>query len=364
MPAKSPRFDYNRPRFGISRKSTTAMAFAPIWKDYAVTLDTGVSYADFEIRVGDDTGPLIYSGRAYTRPGETDPTARINDICAGYIAGTFPNLGTRFTPMQVSETFSVVVGGSEVDNVTFVNDWSYDDSKAWTAGDVLSDPVNGELDPRQVLFFSVLSGQTSVNVTIYFTDGTSAVVAVPVAFSADFNDDFNGDFAQQDDPSRSGTAILDLSAFSGVDRVAFLGITMKVRQQGCARYCAAYVNAFGGWDTLILDGYTTRQDALVRHTIDVEHDNGDLAARGRKDYAIEVTPSWTLRTGFLTDAQSLRMRHLLNSTEVYLQDLMTGEWRPVVIADTETPVQSFKGNGRQRNEYTFNAQLAQERFRR
>lgn len=340
------------------------MPFAPIWKDRIVTLASNAAYADFEIHVGDDTGPLIYSGRAYARPGETDVTARINDVCANYLAAELPDLGSRFTSMQVSETFTTVVGGTVVDSVTFVNDWSYDPAKTWTAGSVLSDPVTGELDPRQVLFFSVLSGAQTVNVTIYFNDGTSAVVAVPVAFSADFNDDFNWDFAQSDDPSRSGTAVLDLSPFTDVDRVSFEGIVMKVRQQGCARYLVAYVNAFGGWDTLILDGNYNRQDALVRHTLDVITDNADLSARGRKDYAIEIAPSWTLRTGYLNDEQSLRMRHLLNSVEVYLCDLADGSWRPVVLTDTETPVLNFKGNGRRFNEYTFNAQLAQERFRR
>lgn len=340
------------------------MPFAPIWKDRIVTLASNTDSADFEIRVGSLAGELIYSGRAYARPGETDVTARINDVCSAYLSASLPDLGSRFTSMQVSETFVTAVGGVAVDTVTFVNDWSYDPAKAWDAGSVLSDPVTGELDPRQALFFSVLSGAQTVNVTIYFTDGTSAVVAVPVAFTADFNDDFNGDFAQSDDPDRSGTAVLDLSQFTDVDRVSFGDVTMKVRAQGCARYLVAYVNAFGGWDTLVLDGNYNRQDALVRHTLDVIADNADLSARGRKDYAIEISPSWTLRTGYLTDDQSLRMRHLLNSVEVYLCDLAEGSWRPVVLTDPETPVQNFKGNGRRFNEYTFNAQLAQERFRR
>ena len=340
------------------------MALAPIWKDYIVTLDTGVTYADYEIHLGSDTGPLLYAGRAYNRPGESDPVARINEVCAGYLAGTLPDLGSRFTPMQVSETFSVVVGGSEVDNVTFINDWSYDPSKTWAAADCLSDPITGELDPRQWLVFSVLSGATSVNVTIYFDDGTSAVVVVPVAFTADFNDDFNGDFAQADDPSKSGTAVLDLSPFTGIERVSFLGNTLPVRGNTCARYAVYYTNAFGGWDTFLLDGYDTRTDGLTRHTIGQDYDNTDQSGRGLRDYAIEVTPAWVLRTGLLTDDQSGRMHHLLNSANVYLCDLASGEFRPVVLTDGEAPVQTYKGNGRRPITYTFNARLAQERVRR
>ena len=340
------------------------MALAPIWKDYPVTLASNTAYADFEVHLTDDTGPLIFAGRAYTRPGETDPVARINDICAGYLAGTLPDLGSRFTPMQVSETFSVVVGGTEVDNVTFINDWSYDPGKTWAAADCLSDPITRELDPRQWLVFSVLSGATSVNVTIYFDDGTSAVVAVPVAFTADFNDDFNGDFAQSDDPSKSGTAVLDLSPFTGIERVSFLGITLRVRDNACAKYAVYYTNAYGGWDTFLLDGFDTRTDGLTRHTIEQDYDNGDLSGRGLRDYAIEVAPAWILRTGILTDDQSSRMHHLLNSANVYLCELATGQFLPVVLTDTEAARQDFKGNGRRPNQYTFGARLAQERVRR
>lgn len=340
------------------------MPFAPIWKDRTVTLASNAAYADFEIHVGSLAGELIYSGRAYARPGETDPVARINDVCAAYLSVHLPNLGNGYTSMRVSETFVTAVGGVAVDTITFVNDWSYDHDRVITASTPLSDPVTGELDPRQVLFFSVLDGTATVTAVLHFQDGTTLTVVVPVVHTADFDNGFNEDFSIDEDNSGSGTAILDLSTFSGLNRVTVNGKNYTVREQGCARYLVAYVNAFGGWDTLILDGNYNCQDALVRHTLDRIIDNADPTARGRKDYAIEIAPSWTLRTGFLTDDQSLRMRHLLNSVEVYLCDLADESWRPVVLTDTETPVQNFKGNGRRFNEYTFNAQLAQERFRR
>ena len=340
------------------------MPIAPIWKDRIVKLASWSDYADYEIRLDSTSGPLIYSGRSYPRPGQTDIFARINDVCADHIGAELPDFANRFTPMRVSATFVVVVGGTQKDLVTFVNDWSYDNTKAWASGAHLSDPIVPDLDPRQVLFFSILSGASSVNVTLTYIDGTTATIVVPVAFTADFNDDFNGDFAQSNDPSKSGTAILDLSAFSGLRSVTFLGLTLPVRTSGCARYVAAYVNAYGGWDTMILDGEPSRTDALVRHTADIDYDNTDGAARGRRDYAIEVTPTWTLRTGILTDDQSLRMHHLLASTEIFLQDLSDGTFYPVVLTDTDAPRKTYKSGARQVNTYAFTAQLAQGRIRR
>ena len=77
-----------------------------------------------------------------------------------------------------------------------------------------------------------------------------------------------------------------------------------------------------------------------------------------------MAPAWTLRTGILTDGQSARMHHLLNSPQVYLCDLDEGRFFPVVLTDDTHDRQSYKGNGRRPNQYNFNAQLAQERFRR
>lgn len=339
------------------------MALAPIWKDRAVTLATA-TYADYEIRIGDTSGPVIFSGRAYARPGEADVVARINDICASHLGAALPDFGSRFTPMQVSETFVTMVGGSSVDTITFYNDWSYDDGYVADPDVPLSDPITGELDPRQWLVFSILSGAASADVTLHFNDGTTSLISVPVAFSADFNDDFNGDFADEDDPGKSGTAVLDLSAFTDLAAVEFMGVTLSVRQTACARYALYYTNAYGGWDSFILDGQEALTDQLTRHTISLDIDNSDLCGRGIKDYALEIAPEWTLRTGILTDGQSLRMAHLLNSVEVYLCDLGSGAFRPVVLTDTSHARQTYASNGRRPNQYTFTARLAQDRFRR
>ena len=337
------------------------MPFAPIWKDRIVTLASSATYADFEIRVGSLAGELIYRGRAHARPGETDVTARINDVCAAYLSAGLPDFSQDFTLMDISRTFVVVVGGAVVETVTFVNDWSYDPTRVITAETSLSDPILPEVDPRQAMIISVAGSGVVLSATLTFEDGSTIIKSITPGGS--YNASFNWSY-DKGGTEGPGVAVLDLSVYSGLVRVEVGGLSYAVRQSGCARYLVAYVNAYGGWDTLILDGVFNRRDALVRHTLDRIIDNSDPTARSRKDYAIEIAPEWTLRTGFLTDDQSLRMRHLLNSVEVYLCDLTDGSWRPVVITDTETPVQSFKGNGRRLNEYTFTAQLAQERFRR
>lgn len=317
------------------------MPFAPIWKDRIVTLAAGADYADFEIRIGSTAGELLYTGRAYRRPGSADVVARINDVCADYLASTLP--GASFPPSssRIAETFVTVVGGSAVDTVTFVADWSYDQLRTITAATPLSDPILPELDPRQPFLVSYLG--TPGAVTLTFQDNTTQTVTPASAGPA--------------------TAVIDLATYEGLASVSYNGTTWKVAEN-CSRFLVAYFNAFGGWDTLVLDGIPVRRDDLVRHTIDTDYDNTDPTARGRRDYAIEVSPAWTLRTGILTDAQSEKMHHLLNSPDVYLLDFADMVWRPVVLTDTTHDEQTYRSNGRRPAVYEFNAQLAQERFRR
>lgn len=346
------------------------MALAPIWKDYNVTLYSGYTYSavDFEVRVNGWNGSVIYAGRAHRRPDAADITARINDICADYIAAVLPRLTGGYTFMGSAETFYVVAypGGvaTQVVSVTFWNDWSYDPEFDPLHMD-LAYPINGIVDPRQLLFYSVLPGANSVTATIHYHDGTSEQVVLPIYGSGDFSRDFSPDFSIAV-AGASGTAVLDLSQYTGhggAARVVIGGTTYTVADR-CRTYCVYYVNAYGGWDQLVLDGQAARRDDLVRYTMAQDYDNTQAAARGRKDYAIEVTPAWDLRTGLLSDDASLRMDNLINSTEVYLCELATGRFQPVLLTDTSADRKTYKSNGARPNAYTVNAQLAQERFRR
>ena len=338
----------------------------PIWKDKTVTLGSGASY-DFEIRLGSSSGPAIYAGKAYKRPGASNTVVRINDICADWLAAGLPALApVGFTALELAAKFSVCayISGSwtQKELVEFYDDWSYDRLFDVSA-DPLSCPIIAELDPRQTVLVSVINA-ASVTFTLTYADNTTSTVVVNIAHSADFNDDFNDDFSDLGTGSTSGAAVLDLSSFTDLVSVSANGVTWKVRQDTCARYLVYYTNAYGGWDSLILDGIARTSDALTRHTALREYDNNDSDQRGWKDYAVEVERNWELNTGFLTDDQSELMHHLLNSTDVFLYDLSTGEITPVVLTDTGAQRKTYRGNGRQVIQYTFNAKEAQLQVRR
>lgn len=337
----------------------------PIWQDYTVTLDTGVDSASYLIRET-ATGSTIFSGKAYTRPGATDPVARINDICADWLHNTLPVEAAAlspadFTALSLPVTFEVEVGGAVVDTVAFYDDWSYDPGFDYTTQG-LSAPINGRIDCRQWIPCTVLEAP-EVSALITFTDGTTTTVLIPLEVQADFNIDYNEDFAVAVHLSGSGTAVFDLSQWMDVASVQLNGLTTYRVVTCCGEYALLYRNAYGGWDTFLIEGNTLEADALTRHTTAIDYDNASGRERGVRNYVNELRKGWTFHTGFLTDDQAGRMHHLLNSPDVYLQDLAGGTIVPVVLTNTETQYKRF-ANGRRMAEYTITAELAQERVRR
>lgn len=356
-------FIYGKPAFYILPKRRI-MAIAPIWKDYFVTLGTGV-VIPFRIRVQNQSGDIIYNGKSHIKPGETNNTIRINDICADYLTNALPALSqAEFSALSFPLNFVVEVFLQDwkiAGQVQFMNDWSYDDSyDPATMG--MSFPVNGRIDSRQWLVFSALNA-SNITATLTFTDGTTSQVTIPVEISADFSNDFNNDFARAARAAGSGTAVFDLSAWDNVASVTINGKTWEVVTD-CREWVVYYVNAYGGWDSLLIEGNTLETDSLKRHTREMEYDNRSIQNRGTQNYVNEITKSYTLHTSWMSDVESLRMHHLLNSPEVYLFNINTGEMIPVTLNNTTTEYKTYKNNGGRLVNYTIDATLAQERIRR
>ena len=334
----------------------------PIWKDYYVNLGTAES-VQFRILVGDD---VIYTGKAFKRPGKANNEIRINDICADYLENVFPDLEqTTFTGSNLPLTFVIqTMSGSSWStraSVQFDNNWSYDyDYNPATMG--MSFPVNNKIDIRQWVVFTAYNAST-ITATITLANGSSFDVIIHVEISDDFNDDYNFDFSKSVRAAQTGTAVFDLSQWGDVRSLTIGNKVFKV-VNGCSRYALYYVNAYGGWDSLLIEGNDAEADNLTRHIRETEYDNRSIQNRGVHNYVNEISKTMTLHTSWLSDDESSRMHHLLNSTNVYLGDLVTGQMIPVILTDTRTDYKTYKGNGGRLVNYTINVTIAQERIRR
>ena len=337
----------------------------PIWKDYFVTLGTGTAF-DYRI-VLTDTSALVYSGRAVARPGETDVVIRINDVCADYLVNVLPTISDQdfsYLHLPLSFTVQAYIANTwtDVESVAFLNDWSYDYSyDAATMG--LSFPITGRIDARMPIIWTGIN-VPDVTMTIHYLDETTETVVVPVATYPDFNNDFNHDFARSVRTAGSGSAVffvdqydLDLIDYFEVGRSTFRVVT------SCARYALYYVNAYGGWDCLLIEGASIESDDLTRYKMESEYDNRDIANRGVRNYANEISRGFTLHTGWLLGDQGMMMHNLINSTDVFLYDIASNEMIPVTISNPSCEYKTNKTEGRL-VDYAVNVQIAHYMVRR
>lgn len=338
----------------------------PIWKDYFVNLGTSDSMY-YRLLV---EGEVIYSGRAFKRPGQTYNEVRINDICADYLTNVLPTMAeSLFSALTFPITFTVESsssgsGWTTVESVQFMNDWSYDyEYNPATMG--LSFPINGHIDKRQWLIISEFQAD-SIEVDLVMRDGNISTYILPVAISDDFNDDFNSDFARSVRSAQTGTAVFDLLSLEGNADIVkvIIGNRQYEVVSDCKRYALYYSNAYGGWDSFLIEGNVKEADNVTRHIREIEYDNRSSQNRGRQNYVNELDKTFVLHTSWLNDNEAARMHHLLNSTDVYLYDINTGEMMPVVITNTTTEYKTFKGNGGKLVNYSINVSLAQDRIRR
>ena len=318
------------------------MSAVPIWKDKIVSL--GSSDVDFRILKMDDSS-VIYTGKAYKAPGASTVPIRINDVCADYLVNELPTITDRTFTELIKPSFKVQKKPSsswtDVETVEFYNDWSYDYS---FSSSLISLPIITRVDARMFILTTKLQTGT-VTATYKNKSGTNSNRTTSVSGTKD------------------GTAVFKVNAISNPAQVTVNGYTYKVVTD-CAKFALYYVNAFGGWDQFLIEGNEMETDSLERFLLEMVYDNTNVKNRGIDNYVSEITKSWTLNSGLLTDSEAARMYHLLDSCMVYLQDLATNTFYPVIISSNTCEYKTYRNQGRRMFNYTFTIELAQNRIRR
>lgn len=334
----------------------------PIWKDHYVSLGSAESI-QYRILAG---GSIIYSGKAWRKPGNNEVVIRINDICADYLNHILPNLSAEeFTELQYPINFIIqsYINGQwqNASSVEFLNDWSYDYSY-----DVLTEgmafPINGRVDTRQWLTYTAY-GVDDITAKITYKDGSSKSVSIPLEINGDFNSDFNTDFARSVRAAGGGTAVFNVGDYANAAQIEIGKARYQVVSE-CSRFALYYINAHGGWDSLLIEGNHQEADDLQRYLRDVEYDNRDVQNRSKKNYINEITKKMVLHTSWMSDAESLKMYHLINSIDVYMYDFQSEQMIPVVVDNAQCKYKTYKGEGCKLVNYTIDVTIAHDRIRR
>lgn len=133
----------------------------------------------------------------------------------------------------------------------------------------------------------------------------------------------------------------------------------------CWEYMLAYVNAFGAWDTLLVEGATKQTDEYTRTTFKQAYRTSASAMpRGTVVIQNDIEKKYTLVTGWLSDDQASRMHHLLGSTNVYLYDRVERRYIPVVLTNSSCEYKTYRNQGAHMVNYTIEATVAQNFTRR
>lgn len=362
------------------------MAWLPIWKRVEYDLKheahlTGDSVR-YRIRVIDDIqdagdpteGEIIHEGIAATSTaGGQSIIISPNKVAADYLSAPFQNTtGGGWHSQLLGRIFCLDYWDTDGLWIAqtywcFYGDWSYDyDFDIEAMG--LSHPIRAIAVPNQWLVASVIDwdDQRQVNFLLTYADGTTQTIQQDLFRTADFNSDFNADFAiSAGEYNVAGYAALYLGAYAGLVKVqvvypAATDIILaeyKVAEQACKRYALYYRNAYGGMDSLLLDGVQKRE-TYARSTITRNVDNSVQGARAIQNYRNGVVEGWELRLNALTDEAASRMHHLVGSAEVYLCDLIADTLTPLVLTDSECVARTF-ANGHKRLDWKLAATTAQ-----
>lgn len=317
----------------------------PIWLDHYVDLGTSSSVR-FRVKYA---GAVIYDGKAYPLPSSGTISVKINDICADYV---------RRAP---APTFAVekLVGGTwqSVESVRFINDWSYD--YGYFRRLECKEPIERVIDPRQAILISYYDAPESVPATINWTEEGS-LVSEAMSFVPYEADDAFGEAME-----KAGTwhDTADEYAYGEDPYIVLAGVRYAL-ENTCAEWEVVYLNAYGGYDQLLIRGNVAVEDTIERQNFTRIYDNRDATAHGSVTAANELKTRYTLSTGFMGDESSALMPQLLNSPDVWLRNLNTGEVVPVTLDNTTTEHKTFKTNGGRLNQYTFTATDARNKTRR
>lgn len=327
------------------------MANIAIWKDYYQGL--GTSPRSYIVKLGANT---IYAGLAFTRPGEAQPYTKVNDIAAPYLKQTVPfeggdSMEDDYVSADIFLTFKVYDNNNSQigSDIAFFYDWSGDPDHNTLAATVgCHANITGKCAKNAPLVYTLYNANPissdSNNVKVRSTSNTGGTTLM--AWQG------IGNYVLAD-PSAS---------LANIDTWIQIG-RLRLDVVDCVRYVVYYVNAYGGWDELPIEGAVKEWREYEKHYLKRVYNNASPVPRGEVNYANEESRFWEMTTGWLTDDQAGRMHHLIGSPLVYLYDTATQILRPVVVTDTQVESRAYAREGKPIF-YTFTLKEAREGMRR
>lgn len=330
------------------------MTYLPIYQDLKHTFASSDSLVHYTITDANDN--LLYEGSAYRKPGQEKAFIYINRIVSSNI-NIKDIAGPSLSWVNDYATFTAVVKEVALNNTVyrttyrFVYNWDYE-SGAYTSTVNINYPVTVEISPNDMIPISYWVGDTvpQISAKYHFPDGTESTVNLDQTGA--ITNDINTINIQS---SINRTALVSSDS---VDIIVGDVIINTYHTNSCNRYTLYYYNKRGGVDVMPLNGGLTKSDDFDRTVFNVEYENSSKSNIAKKVINNNITTKYTATTRFMTDEQAARFaKHFLSSPAVMMHDNVDNETYSVILDENSADYKTFKSNGRQFNQYTFNFSL-------
>ena len=316
----------------------------PTWQDVFVPIprisddESNITYSVSVMNNETSEYEVVYRGNAVFT--DKDPEINITEIVRDYVEDNIAISGEAAYTQKMDLTKVMLNTGEEDDNLVaslyYYYDYSFDKDFKLTR----NMPILNYFDARQNIFLSFLnlSGETNI---IRISAGGRLL-----RLRLDTPGIFHNKLAHHE-----GNIIVNAPDKS----------TTLTSKNTCAKYAIYYLNPLGGWDQLLIEGKVVKTIKLENKSYKRNFDNNTNEFEN-KHYLKNLTTSYKLTTGYLTDAQAKLMPNLIETTKAYLFELDTNNYIPVLINTTSVDIKTYRNQGRKLFTYTIEVQESQNKF--
>ena len=316
----------------------------PTWQDVFIPIprisddESSITYSVSVMNNETGEYEVVYRGNAVFT--DKDPEINITEIVRDYVEDNIDVSGEAGYTQKIDLTKVMLNTGEEGDNLVaslyYYYDYSFDKDFKLTR----NMPILNYFDVRQNIFLSFLnlSGETNI---IRISAGGRLL-----RLRFDTPGIFHHKLAHHE-----GNIIVNAPDKS----------TTLTSKNTCAKYAIYYLNPLGGWDQLLIEGKVVKTIKLENKSYKRNFDNNTNEFEN-KHYLKNLTTSYKLTTGYLTDAQAKLMPNLIETTKAYLCELDTNNYIPVLINTTSVDIKTYRNQGRKLFTYTIEVQESQNKF--
>ena len=316
----------------------------PTWQDVFVPIartsddESSITYSVSVLNNETGTYEVVYRGNAVF--ADKDPEINITEIVRDYVEDSI-DISREAGYTQKTDLTKVMLSTEEesdnlVASLYYYYDYSFDKNFKLTR----NLPILNYFDVRQNIFLSFLNLSGETNIIRISANGRL------FRLTFDTPGIFHHKLAHHE-----GNIIINTPD----------NRTVLTSKNTCAKYAIYYLNPLGGWDQLLIEGKVVKTIKLENKFYKRNFDNNTNEFEN-KHYLKNLTTSYKLTTGYLSDAQAKLMPNLIETTKAYLCELDTNNYIPVLINTTSVDIKTYRNQGRKLFTYTIEVQESQNKF--